>query len=638
MWAAAILLLFAIPMVSPTPRPNIAVVIVDDLAMDAMAIYRQTPAPVKAPQTLGLHKLFKHIPTPHIDQMAKDGVIFTRAYTASPICSPSRYSLMTGKYPSRSASAKAQSLKHPNAWTVTEGMGIANEQRKGGVMGDGSRVFVYNHFNVWVGAPPKEEFTVAHALREAGYRTGLVGKWHLSWRQADPHACSLSASEYDDERELIANTGGFDVVDALHTCNIQSSTKKGMRFSHNPEFTLHHAQRFVNESTTLQVPWFLYMGLTLPHPPNARLALTKYGVGDTPAGPGKWPAWQQYQAQSRRLGWRETVGKAADDAVTAAIASGYKGSWEKNSHNSAAVAWLDAVTGEWLGWLKGQELLDNTLVVFTADHGLMGKRTCTEQGIRVPLIFRGPPQLFPPGLKVHQLVALHDLPATFLHLARARTTAPGNRQAHAAIRAILDGDGASIWPTLGNQAVREAVFCEIGYDRAAVGMSGKLVSRDFDPDRTINTGVAAHRATHQLYNLTLDPSEVDNLLTSRDVVTSQDQRLVKVHARLAELLRGHISATKMFVKAATKAAREERKDGAEEVQDKLDADSSSASKSSSGVGSSSDELAGGGAESAAIVAPTLTLDEEKDHKGGQKTGPYSKRHASVVAAEFLSLN
>ena len=186
---------------------------------------------------------------------------------------------------------------------------------------------------------------------------------------------------------------------------------------------------------------------------------------DTPAGPGKFS--QTAQAVSRRNGWKASVGKRADEAVAAAMASGYKGSWEKNSHNSASVVWLDAVMGEWAGWLKSHGHLDKTLLVFTADHGLMGKRTCNEHGVRVPLLLRGPPSLLPPGTRVHQLVALHDLPATFLHLARARTSAPGGKPLRA-IEAILEGDGVSIWPTVGGQAVHTAIFCEMGYDRAAV--------------------------------------------------------------------------------------------------------------------------------------------------------------------------
>jgi arylsulfatase A-like enzyme len=225
---------------------------------------------------------------------------------------------MVGKYPSRSKTAIEQSMKHQNAWQVTEGMGISPEQKRSSRVGDGSRVFVYNHFNVWIGAPPREEKTVAHALREAGFRTGLVGKYHLSWRQADPHACSLTSTDYDDERKLIAESAGFDFVEALNTCNIQSSTKRGNRFSHNPEFTLHHAQRFVTGAIEDKVPWFLYMGLTLPHPPNARLALTKYSVGDTPSGPGSFKG--QEQAMERRERWKQSVTKAADEAVTAAVA------------------------------------------------------------------------------------------------------------------------------------------------------------------------------------------------------------------------------------------------------------------------------------------------------------------------------
>jgi len=51
------------------------------------------------------------------------------------------------------------------------------------------------------------------------------------------------------------------------------------------------------------------------------------------------------------------VARVADEAVTAAAASGYKGSWEKNSHNAASIVWLDAVVGEWMAWLKARNLL-----------------------------------------------------------------------------------------------------------------------------------------------------------------------------------------------------------------------------------------------------------------------------------------
>lgn len=64
--------------VAPKP-PNIALVIVDDLAVDAISAYRSSKGPVKTPSTLGLHKLFEHIPTPALDKLAEDGVLFTRA-------------------------------------------------------------------------------------------------------------------------------------------------------------------------------------------------------------------------------------------------------------------------------------------------------------------------------------------------------------------------------------------------------------------------------------------------------------------------------------------------------------------------------------------------------------------------------
>ena len=114
-----ILLLLLQPSHAPRPPLNIVLIQADDLATDALSPYRQPALASSAVSTLGLHKLFKHLKTPHLQALADEGVTFARAYTASSICSPSRYSTMTGKYPSRSRGAVANSKLHPNAWKVT---------------------------------------------------------------------------------------------------------------------------------------------------------------------------------------------------------------------------------------------------------------------------------------------------------------------------------------------------------------------------------------------------------------------------------------------------------------------------------------------------------------------------------------
>jgi hypothetical protein len=286
------------------------------------------------------------------------------------------------------------------------------------------------------------------------------------------------------------------------------------------------------------------------------LALTKFDVKDTPAGPNNF--YISDQSRARREFWRTSVSKQADESVAKAVENGYKGSWEKNSHNSASVVWLDAVVGEWVDWLSHQKLLDKTLLVFTADHGLMGKRTCNEHGVRIPMIFRGPPQLLPRNKQVHHLVALHDLAATFLHVAQSKppTTSTLKRSggkevlesmSRKGINAILDGDGVSMWPTLGGQAVHDAVYCEIGYDRAAIGLSYKYITRRYDPDRPINS-VSSHRSTQQFYNLTNDPNELENLMQGGELkyhVVSKHQKLPSIFNALHERLSSHLDNTRL---------------------------------------------------------------------------------------------
>jgi hypothetical protein len=156
-------------------------------------------------------------------------------------------------------------LRHYCCEQVTEGMGVLAEQKQAERVGDGSRVFVYNHFNTWIGKSPYQELTMAHALREVhssvlrSTECKNVVNWNVNcrcsagwlphrprwqvapllsagilmsgsfavcgfqptrnsfvlFRQANTKACSLTYAEYEDERATIVSTGGFDRCTAV---------------------------------------------------------------------------------------------------------------------------------------------------------------------------------------------------------------------------------------------------------------------------------------------------------------------------------------------------------------------------------------------------------------------------------------
>jgi arylsulfatase A-like enzyme len=183
-------------------KPNIVFILADDLGINDLSCYGRTDQP-----------------TPNLDKLAAQGIRFTQAYCAQPICSPSRAALMTGKTPARlhlttflpgRPDAPSQMLLHPKI----------NQ------------------------ALPADVPTIAEMLKSAGYTTALFGKWHLG------------DTQHDNPIER-----GFDVFHAGQASTTPSDTEGG-----KGEYDLTSAAEKFMESNR-DKPFFLFLSHNSPHIP-----------------------------------------------------------------------------------------------------------------------------------------------------------------------------------------------------------------------------------------------------------------------------------------------------------------------------------------------------------------------------------
>lgn len=439
-----------------------------------------------------------HIHTPTLDRLVAQGTAFEQAYTQAPVCTPSRASMLTGRYP---ASHR--------------------------VYRNGVRSF------------PQEEILVTKLLADAGYDCGLVGKLHLS-------TATHGEARVDDGYRFFEwshhpMTGEADDLNAYHSW---LRNEKGVRpedlFAEQRGFVaagvpeeLHQttwcsemAIRFVDEPRDR--PWLLSINPYDPHPPFDPPAsyLDRYDPAALPP-PLFRPSDLERQAMFARV--RSQTVEAIDPTGSAASNDDYDSQSERGyrppkSYDGRAakaayyamIELIDSQLGRIIDHLESIDELQNTIIIFSSDHGeLLGDHGLMYKGCRffeglvhVPLIFSGP--AIQKGMRSNALVELIDIAPTLLDLVGAATP---DRMQGRAFTGILQGTSQT------PDKHKDTVFCDfndsVGYSPVP---DDTQASMTFDGRYKL---ILYHsHDIGELFDLATDPGEFENLFyedTHRDL-------------------------------------------------------------------------------------------------------------------------
>jgi len=347
--------------------------------------------------------------TPNIDRIAREGVRFTNGYAANPVCSPTRYSIMTGKYPTR--------FDATNWFT-----------------GKRSGRFLPAELNNYM---PLEELTIAEALKEHDYRTAFLGKWHLG-----------PTEEYWPEAQ------GFDINIAGWRAGSPSggyfSPYKNPKLPDGPEGE-HLPKRLVDESIKIlnefkEDPFFLYLSFYSVHNPQQA---PKHLI-------------EKYEAKAERLSDKEQPEFAEEEQVWPTEQKRQVRIRQCKPIYAAMIEAMDIHIGRVLDELEELGLADNTAIFLMSDNGGLstseglptsnlplrgGKGWLYEGGIREPFIIKLP-NVTKPGTVCDFPVISNDFYPTILDMAKL----PLRPEQHL--------DGVSLLPLLkgADKIEREALY------------------------------------------------------------------------------------------------------------------------------------------------------------------------------------
>ena len=429
------------------------------------------------------------VQTPNLDRLAADGIRFTEAYTEVPVCVPARAGLMTGQYPYRLGTFD----NHP--------VSVENQP------------------------------TLPRLLRSLGFATMGVGKMHFFPRRAhlgfdrmelseglvghvwdDDYACFMQAKGYAVRREM--HGPGHPHVDgsSIHSTYYKPGT---LPYPDAVSATAWVADRtcdFIEANRDR--PFFCFSSFIKPHPP--LLPAEPYdrlydpATVDMPAtGNGSTGRDPLLVAQSRFKGVIDP-----QEADVRAMRSHYYG----------LVTQVDHHIGRILNALDANGLREDTVVVFTSDHGELlgdhgywGKRSFYEGSVKIPLLFRGP-GVAPRGGTCNRVVGLTDILPTLVDLAGGDVP-----------EAV---SGRSLTPLLGDPEApwHNSRFGVYGGFRGVVEIDDPRISASFMM-RWDNWKYVYHvnGGTQELFDLAGDPHEVVNAARQRPHLCATARHLLAQH-------------------------------------------------------------------------------------------------------------
>ena len=418
--------------------------------------------------TTGLHGCPLDL-TPNLDRVGRAGTHLAHLFTCQPVCGPARSCLQTGQYATTTG-----------VWN--NGLGLKDDA-----------------------------VTLADTFNEAGYRTGYFGKWHLA-PNGEPHG-PVDPKYRGGYRDWLASNVLEFTSDAYRTRLWDTDQQPHDLPGYRVDAVADALIRYVNERHDEDQPFFAMASFIEPHHQNHRDDYPapegyaeRYHGRWTPPDLAALPA-HRFDASSDND--HATIGGSAQRHL-----GGYYGMIKR----------LDEAFGRVMDALQSLGIADDTIVLFTSDHGCHFKtrnneykRSCHEASIRVPGVLTGGP--FTGGGRVDELVSLVDLPATLLDA--AGVDVPGSMQGRSVVPLVRERD--TEWP--------KEILVQISESQTGRAVrTGRWKYSVEAPEGAAGNGRSNVYREAFLYDLKADPYELVNRIghkAFRPVADVMRQRLLR---------------------------------------------------------------------------------------------------------------